>query len=106
MTNILRSRNYSTQLKNAAKFSHAKVEKTNQKKKRRPLKKVAAFVTGPVMGGRDGKPTRREIYSKSYLTNPKSDCIYYFPIDLKPNGHCPFAVPNQSENGKYNLILG
>ena len=21
------------------------------------------------------------------------------------NGHCPFAVPNQSENGKHNLIL-
>ena len=22
------------------------------------------------------------------------------------NGHCPFTVPNQSENGKYNLISG
>ena len=25
-------------------------------------------------------------------------------IDLEPNGQCPFAVLNQSENGKYNLI--
>ena len=22
----------------------------------------------------------------SYKINPKSDCIYHFPIDLKPNG--------------------
>ena len=45
----------------------------------------------------------REIFSKSYQIKPKSDCIYHFPIDLEPNG-CPFAVSNQSENGKYNLI--
>ena len=30
----------------------------------------------------------REIFSKSYSINPKSDCIYHFPIDLDPNG-CP-----------------
>ena len=41
---------------------------------------------------------------KSYRIKPKSDCIYHFPIDLDPNGHCPFAVLNQSENGKYNQI--
>ena len=41
--------------------------------------------------------THREIFSKS-------NCIYNFPNNLEPNGHCPFAVPNQSENGKYNLI--
>ena len=29
----------------------------------------------------------------------------HFPTDLEPNGS-PFAVPNQSENGKYNLISG
>ena len=36
------------------------------------------------------KPTCREIFPKSYQIKPKSDCIYHFP--------------NQSENGKYNLI--
>ena len=36
---------------------------------------------------------------KSYQIKPKSDCIYHAPIDLKANGHCPFAVPSQSENG-------
>ena len=30
--------------------------------------------------------------------------IYHYLIDLEPNGQCPFAVPSQSENGKYNLI--
>ena len=25
-------------------------------------------------------------------SNPKSDCIYHFPIDLEPNRNCPFAV--------------
>ena len=34
---------------------------------------------------------------------PKSDCIYHFLIDLKPNGAVRL-VPNQPENGKYNLI--
>ena len=36
--------------------------------------------------------------SKSYLINPISDCIYHFPIDLKPiwyyicwyDGYCPY----------------
>ena len=36
--------------------------------------------------------TPREIFSKSYLINPKSDFIYHFQ--------------NQSENGKYNVISG
>ena len=52
----------------------------------------------------DDMHTHREISSKSYSINPNSDCIYHFPIDLEPNGQCPFAVPNQLENGKYNLI--
>ena len=30
--------------------------------------------------------THRDIFSKSYQINPKSDCIYDFPIDLEPNG--------------------
>ena len=34
--------------------------------------------------------THREMFSKFYSIKPKSDCIYHFP--------------NQSENGKYNLI--
>ena len=42
--------------------------------------------------------------AKSYYIKPKSDCIYHFPIDLKHKETRPFAVPNQSENGKYNLI--
>ena len=48
--------------------------------------------------------THREIFLKSYQINPKSYCIYHFPIDLEPNGQCPFAILNQSENDKYNLI--
>ena len=31
-------------------------------------------------------------------SNPTSDCIYHFPIDLESNGQCSFAVLNQSEN--------
>ena len=33
----------------------------------------------------------REIFSKSNEIKPKSDCIYHFPIDLKPNGQRPFG---------------
>ena len=47
--------------------------------------------------------TLAEVVRKSYWIELKSDCIHHFPIDLEPNG-LPFAVPNQSENGKYNLI--
>ena len=25
------------------------------------------------------------------LNQPESDCIYQFPTDLDPNGHCPFG---------------
>ena len=39
---------------------------------------------------------------ETLLNIPRSDCIYHSMINLKPN-ECPF-VPNQSENGKYNLI--
>ena len=37
-------------------------------------------------------PPRTQIlfFSKSYQVNPKSDCIYHFPIDLEPNGR-PFG---------------
>ena len=45
-----------------------------------------------------------ENFSESYYIKPKSDCIYHFPIDLEPNGPCLLAVPNESENGIYNLI--
>ena len=48
--------------------------------------------------------THREIFSNSYYINPKSDCIHHFPIELELNGR-QFAVPNQSENDKYNQIL-
>ena len=50
--------------------------------------------------------THREIFSKSCWINPKSDCIHHFPIDLEHKRTRPFAVPNQSENRKYNLISG
>ena len=46
--------------------------------------------------------THRETFSKSYRLNPKSDCIYDFPIYLDPNER-PFGC-ERSENGKYNLI--
>ena len=36
---------------------------------------------------------------------PKSDCIHHVPIDFEPNEQCLFAVPDQSENGKYNPFL-
>ena len=45
--------------------------------------------------------TRRESFSKSYSIKPESDCIYHFSMkqtDVR-------LFPNQSENGKYNLIL-
>ena len=44
----------------------------------------------------------REIFSKSYWINPKSDFIYHFPVDLEPNRHS--LVPNQAENSKKNPI--
>ena len=45
----------------------------------------------------------RENFLKYFYIKLISDCIYLFPIDLKPNGHVRL-VSNQSENGKYNLI--
>ena len=39
----------------------------------------------------DERRTRREIFSKYYQINPKSDCIYHFPCDLEPSGQCPFG---------------
>ena len=51
--------------------------------------------------------THREIFSKSYQIKPKSHCNYHAPIDLEvetANRQCPFVVPNQSENCKFNLI--
>ena len=35
--------------------------------------------------------THREVFSKSCYIKPKSPCIYHFPIDLEPIGHCPFG---------------
>ena len=46
--------------------------------------------------------THREIFSKSYSINPKSDCIYHFPIDLDLNKR-PFGSKSNG-NVKYNLI--
>ena len=43
------------------------------------------------------------MFSKFYLKFLKSDCIYHFLINLEPNVRLD---PNQSQNGKYNLILG
>ena len=40
--------------------------------------------------------THREFFSKSYWLKPKSDCIYYFPIDLEPNGR-PFGSKSMSK---------
>ena len=42
--------------------------------------------------------THREIFSKSYSINPKSDCNYHAPIDLEPNG-LPFgSIFNDDES--------
>ena len=46
--------------------------------------------------------THRENFLESYSFKPKSDCIYYFLINLEPND--VRLDPNQSENGKYILI--
>ena len=40
-----------------------------------------------------------EIFAKSYYINPKSDCIYHFPIDLEPNGR-PFG---SKSTGKWEV---
>ena len=45
----------------------------------------------------------RKIFSKSYKNNPKSDCIYHYPIDLEQQTDVRL-LPNQSVHGKYNLI--
>ena len=34
----------------------------------------------------------------------KSYCIYHFPVDLEQQTDSVRSVPNQSENGKYNMI--
>ena len=48
--------------------------------------------------------THREIFSKSYSINPKSDCMYHFRlIWIQKDIHFDH---NQSEDGKYNLISG
>ena len=46
----------------------------------------------------------RKIFSKYYWIKPKSDCIYHLPIDLEHQTDSVRLVPNQSENGTYNLI--
>ena len=51
------------------------------------------------------KSSHREIFTKSFQINQKSDCIYHFPIDLEPNER-PFGSLMVEENGKYNLISG
>ena len=50
--------------------------------------------------------THGEIFSKSYQINPISDCIYHFSIYLEQKTDNVRLDPNQSENGKYNLISG
>ena len=47
----------------------------------------------------------REIFSKSYHIKTKSDLITIFLDWFGTANGQPSAVPNQSENGKYNLIL-
>ena len=46
------------------------------------------------------------MFPKSYDIKLKSDCIYHAPIDLEQQTDVSVGVPNQSENGKYNLISG
>ena len=46
---------------------------------------------------RKGFRTQREIFSKSYKTRLKSDCIYHFPINLEPNGR-PFDLIRLRKN--------
>ena len=43
--------------------------------------KLADYCAGKVPA--EVKRTRSEIFSESYQINPKSDCIYHFPIDLE-----------------------
>ena len=50
--------------------------------------------------------TKNHIHrDKSYWIKMKPDWIYHFPLHLEPNGHI-HMVPNESKNGKYNLISG
>ena len=37
---------------------------------------------------RGSSDTHREIFSKSYQINPKSDSIYHFPTDLEQQTDC------------------
>ena len=56
-----------------------------QQNKMRPVSRVGKNLTSVVR-----EAAHREIFSKSYEINPKSDCIYHFPIDLDPKIR-PFA---------------
>ena len=42
--------------------------------------------------------THSEIFSKSYLIKPRSDCIDHAAIDMEPNGNFPFG---SKSNGKW-----
>ena len=53
------------------------------------------YVKGPLHG--------RQYLTDGALQRFESLEAALFPIDLEPNGR-PFAVPNQSKKGKYNLI--
>ena len=46
----------------------------------------------------DGRSWGPQFYytEKSYQINPKSDCIYHFPVDLEPKGR-PFGSKSIGE---------
>ena len=62
-----------------------------------------ANVVQRVCGKSSIRKTQTKIFPKSSKINLKSNCISHLPIDLDPNGRVRLD-PNQSENGKYNLI--
>ena len=77
---------------------------TEKKQQRSDLQLSERLTCLGIMGDQLRAPLKSPV--QHITIKLKSDCIYHFPIDFgKANGHYPFAVPNQSENGKYNLIL-
>ena len=49
---------------------------------------------------------RPEKQQREKKIKPESDCIQHFPIDSEQQTDTVRLVPNQSENGKYNVIPG
>ena len=55
--------------------------------------------------GKWSQQSIRKLKTSKKNQHSREASVHDFPIDFgTDNGHCSFAVPNQSENGKYNLI--